>query len=146
MRPACSPRALRIGTESANCGWVVAGEAATLVDLPRSVKIVDFLSEARRIGGKPIRSVVLTHLEPGDAAIVAELPRHGVESIITTPAIRDRLVAGMGKGSTSIQVRRRAIGPAGRHPSPFGRRRHVEPGPPLFSSRSRVCYLPVLSS
>ena len=89
---------------SANCGWVVEGEAATLVDLPRGVKIVDFLSEARRIGGKPIRSVVLTHLEPGDAAIVAELPRHGVGSIITTPAIRDRLVAGMGKGSTSIQV------------------------------------------
>jgi type 1 glutamine amidotransferase/glyoxylase-like metal-dependent hydrolase (beta-lactamase superfamily II) len=89
---------------SANCGWVVEGEAATLVDLPRGIKIVDFLREARRIGGKPIRSVVLTHLEPGDAAIVAQLPRHGVGSIITTPAIRDRLVAGMGKGSTSIQV------------------------------------------
>ena len=89
---------------SANCGWVVDGEAATLVDLPRGVKIVDFLSEARRIGGKPIRSVVLTHLKAGDAAIVAELSRHGVGSMITTPAIRDRLVAGMGKGSASIQV------------------------------------------
>ncbi len=77
---------------SANCGWVVLGDRTVLIDLPRGVEPDRFLAEVERLSGKPPRTLVLTNVRDGDAAIVGRLFERGIEKLVTTPALAAALV------------------------------------------------------
>jgi type 1 glutamine amidotransferase len=79
---------------SANCGWAVGPRETMLVDLPRGVPAADYLREVTATTGKPARRLVLTRWQREDAALVASFLGQGVSEVLTTPAIRDRLLAG----------------------------------------------------
>jgi type 1 glutamine amidotransferase len=78
---------------SANCGWVVLGEETLLIDLPHGVPVPAFLAEAARLAGKPVRKLALTSLQPADVPAVEELVQNGITQVLTSPAIRDALLA-----------------------------------------------------
>ncbi len=82
---------------SANCGWADLGEKALLVDLPRGVNAEDYVAEVKSISGKTASKLALTHLLPGDEQIVEALLSRGVDEILTSTAIADRLKAALGK-------------------------------------------------
>ncbi|MEX2285986.1 MAG: ThuA domain-containing protein [Planctomycetaceae bacterium] len=77
---------------SANCGWVTLDEGNLLIDLPRGVEAADYVAEVRRITGKPVRRLALTSAQPGDLQLVRALHAQGVEEVIASPAIRDKLL------------------------------------------------------
>ncbi len=77
---------------SANCGWIALADRAVVVDLPRGVAAQRFLAEVARIAGKSPRTLVLTNLRAGDAQIVSQLMQHGIETLVTSPAIGAALV------------------------------------------------------
>ncbi|HUE14896.1 MAG TPA: ThuA domain-containing protein [Planctomycetaceae bacterium] len=78
---------------SANCGWVRLRESTLLVDLPHGLGVPEFLAEVERIAGKPVRKLALTHVRAEDERTIAALLNHGVNEIVTSPAIRDSLAA-----------------------------------------------------
>ncbi|MEX0677379.1 MAG: ThuA domain-containing protein [Pirellulales bacterium] len=77
---------------SANCGWIALADRVVVVDLPRGLAAERFLAEVARIAGKSPRTLVLTNLRAGDAQIVSQLMRHGIETLVTTAAIGSALV------------------------------------------------------
>jgi type 1 glutamine amidotransferase len=79
---------------SANCGWVALSDQTLLIDLPRGVEVAEFLQEVQRTAGKVASTLVLTHLQDGDAKIVASLIQQGIKHIVTSSPIRTALVAG----------------------------------------------------
>ncbi len=78
---------------SANCGWVRLRESTLLVDLPRGSGVPEFLAEVERIAGKPVRKLALTNVRAGDERVIEALLEHGVNEIVTSPAVRDSLSA-----------------------------------------------------
>ena len=107
---------------SANCGWVVLDGETLLVDLPRGRPVEAYLARVTDQGKRPARRLVLTHIwedsswgtssaydpvekrwyrspEPMGldpiAPLVGALVKGGVTEIITSPRIRERLLAGM---------------------------------------------------
>jgi hypothetical protein len=55
------------------------------------VGIKEYAAEVEKIAGKPVRRLALTHLQPGDEQPIAALVARGVEDIVTSIAIRERL-------------------------------------------------------
>jgi type 1 glutamine amidotransferase len=78
---------------SADYGWVAGKDETLLMDLPRGVALADYLAEVSRTTDRPARTLVLTHAEPGDAAVVRSLLGHGVRRVLTSPEVRRRLLA-----------------------------------------------------
>jgi type 1 glutamine amidotransferase len=76
-----------------NCGWVALGSETLLIDLPRGTPVPEYLDMVRGSAGKPARTLVLTHTQNGDAAILRELLDRGVSRIVTSPGARVRLLA-----------------------------------------------------
>jgi hypothetical protein len=72
---------------------VALKEETLLVDLPRGVPVRAFLDEVARLGGKPARKLVLTHLQAGDGTIVESLLEHGISQVLTSGEIRNGLLA-----------------------------------------------------
>jgi hypothetical protein len=87
---------------SANCGWVALGDHTLLVDLPRGVDLLPFLTEVARTTGRPARVLALTRLEEGDERIVQSLLDRGIRQILTSPAVRQRLLAGAVRVSPAV--------------------------------------------
>lgn len=77
---------------TANCGWVALANETLLVDLPHGVPIPGFLKEVAGAAGKPVGQLVLTNVQPGDAATVATLLDNGVKQVLTSPVLRDALL------------------------------------------------------
>ncbi len=91
----------------ANCGWVALGEETLLIDLPRGTPIPEFLALVAASTGKPARTLALTHVEDGDVSIVRSLLRQGIARVLTSPGIRDQLLAAPnGLDPTSVRVLR----------------------------------------
>jgi type 1 glutamine amidotransferase len=123
---------------SANCGWVAGKEETLLVDLPRGVPVAEFLAEVRAAAGKPVRELVLTRWQPGDAAAVASLLKAGVERVLTSPRVRDRLRA---EGPTLPPARVQAF-PARAAVSAGAEAAEVLPLDEVFADGGAALYLP----
>ena len=107
---------------SANCGWVELDGETLLIDLPRGRSVDAYLARVTSGGKSPARRLVLTHIwedpswgtssaydpvekrwyrsaEPMGldpiAPLVRALLKAGVTQIVTSPRIRERLLAGM---------------------------------------------------
>ena len=107
---------------SANCGWVELDGETLLIDLPRGRSVDAYLARVTSGGKRPARRLVLTHIwedpswgtssaydpvekrwyrsaEPMGldpiAPLVRALLKAGVTQIVTSPRIRERLLAGM---------------------------------------------------
>ena len=107
---------------SANCGWVELDGETLLVDLPRGRSVEAYLDRVTGKGKRPARRLVLTHIwedpswadysayDPAEkrwyrsaepmgldpvAPLVTALVKRGVTQIVTSPRIRERLLAGM---------------------------------------------------
>jgi type 1 glutamine amidotransferase len=78
---------------SANCGWVALAEETLLIDLPRGIPATEFLALVDSTTHKPARTVVLTHTQDGDNAILRSLVEKGVTRVLTSPETRTRLLA-----------------------------------------------------
>jgi type 1 glutamine amidotransferase len=78
---------------SANCGWVALGEETLLIDLPHGIPVLEFLSLVASSTGKPVRTLVLTHVREGDIPIVQSLLQQGITRVLTSPGIRTALLA-----------------------------------------------------
>ncbi len=78
---------------SSNCGWIALADETLLIDLPRGIPAQEFLAIVRLSTGKPARTLVLTHAEDGDGAILQTLFKEGITRVVTSPATRARLVA-----------------------------------------------------
>lgn len=72
----------------ANCGWVVTPQDALLIDLPKGMPAGDFLAEAEKLGGKPIRRFILTNPEDKDAAAIEALEKAGVRRVAEAAGVR----------------------------------------------------------
>ena len=79
---------------SANCGWVALGEETLLIDLPRGIPVPEFLAMVAATTGKPARTLVLTHVQAGDAAIVRALIERGITRVLTSPETRSPAARG----------------------------------------------------
>ena len=79
---------------SANCGWIALEDETLLVDLPRGVKIPEFLTEVNATTSKPVRTLVVTRFEKGDAELVAALIVRGLARVYASTKVRAALVAG----------------------------------------------------
>jgi type 1 glutamine amidotransferase len=79
---------------SANCGWADLGEETLLIDLPRGIPVAEFLALVGEAAGKPARTLVLTQIQDGDAAILKSLLEHGITRVLASPATCDRVRAG----------------------------------------------------
>jgi type 1 glutamine amidotransferase len=84
-------------SDSANCGWLTEQGETLLVDLPREVAIPAFIAEVTRVAGTPPRTLLLTHFESGDAAVVEALLNYGVTRVLSSAAICNRLRAASNK-------------------------------------------------
>jgi type 1 glutamine amidotransferase len=78
---------------SANCGWVALGAQTLLIDLPRGIPVPDFLKLVDKTTAKPARTLVLTRTEDGDWSILKSLRERGITRVVTSPAIRAKLLA-----------------------------------------------------
>ena len=78
---------------SANCGWVELEHETLLIDLPRGIKVSDFLAEVKSVSAPPPRTLVLTRFEAGDAEIVAAMIGRGLERVYATAKVQAALVA-----------------------------------------------------
>ncbi len=78
---------------STNCGCVAMEEETLLIDLPRGIPAPEFLKLIAATTGKPARTLVLTHAQDADWSIIRSLREQGVKRILTSPAIRARLLA-----------------------------------------------------
>ncbi len=63
---------------SANCGWVALSDQTMLIDLPHGVGIPEFLAEVEKTTGKPVRSLIRTHIDESDQESVDALVKRGV--------------------------------------------------------------------
>ena len=81
---------------SANCGWVALADETLLIDLPRGMPVAEFLKLVAATTGKPARTLVLTHNQDGDWPILRSLRERGVTRVVTSPAIRTKLLAAPG--------------------------------------------------
>ncbi len=77
----------------ANCGWVSMGQSTLMIDLPRGLPVPEYLDRVRTSTGKPIRTLVLTHFQDGDPAILRAMLERGITRIIASQGTRDRLIA-----------------------------------------------------
>ena len=108
---------------NSNCGWIALGDHTLLVDLPRGTPVPEFLSHVSKVTGKPAKRLVLTHLRedpdwairtlyapekgwydsgrlhPPDAVvpIIEALVAGGVNEILASPKIHDRLTSSKGR-------------------------------------------------
>ena len=64
-----------------------------LIDLPRGMPVPDFLALVAATTGKPARTLVLTNIQDGDITIIQSLIEKGVTRVLTSPAMRTRLLA-----------------------------------------------------
>ena len=78
---------------SANCGWVALGGETLLIDLPRGIPAAEFLALVAATTGKPVRTLALTNIQDGDNTILHSLIEKGVTRILTSAAMRTRLLA-----------------------------------------------------
>jgi type 1 glutamine amidotransferase len=78
---------------SANCGWVRLAESTLLIDVPHGVDVPAYLAEVERLSGRPARRLALTNLRTDDRETLEALCSHGIAEIVTSPVIRDRLLA-----------------------------------------------------
>ena len=79
--------------KNANCGWILLSNGCMLVDLPRGLEPEVFLKEVEKISGTMPNILVLTRFQTGDENIVKSLLELGVETVLTTGAVRDLLIA-----------------------------------------------------
>ena len=108
---------------NSNCGWVALGDHTLLVDLPRGTPVPEFLAHVSKATGKPAKRLVLTHLHedpawairtlyapekgwydsgrlhPPDAVVplIEALVAGGVNEILASPKIHDRLTSSTGR-------------------------------------------------
>ena len=78
---------------SANCGWIALGGETLLIDLPRGMPVTEFLALVAATTGKPARTLALTNIQNGDNTIIRSLLEKGVARVLTSPAMRARLLA-----------------------------------------------------
>lgn len=78
---------------SANCGWVRLAESTLLVDVPHGVDVAAYLAEVERLSGRPVRKLALTVLRTEDRETLEALCAKGIGEIVTSPAIRERLLS-----------------------------------------------------
>jgi type 1 glutamine amidotransferase len=81
---------------STNCGWVAMMDETLLIDVPRGIPAKEFLKLIADTTGKPARTLVLTQAQDSDWSIIRSLCEEGVNRILTSPAIRARLLAAPG--------------------------------------------------
>jgi type 1 glutamine amidotransferase len=95
---------------SSNCGWVALGTETMLIDVPRATSAQEFIKLVVATTGKSARTLVLTHAEDGDWPILKSLREVGVTRVITSPAIRTKLLAAHDAldGSTITELAERA--------------------------------------
>jgi type 1 glutamine amidotransferase len=86
---------------SANCGWVALAGETLLIDLPRGIPVPDFLALVATTSTKPVRTLVLTNIQDGDATIIQSLIEKGITRVLTSPATRTRLLAASGVADAS---------------------------------------------
>jgi type 1 glutamine amidotransferase len=86
---------------SANCGWVALAGETVLVDLPRGIHVPEFLAEVASTTGKPVRTLVLTNIQDGDTKIIQSLIEKGITRVLTSSAMRTRLLADAGVADAS---------------------------------------------
>ena len=79
--------------KSANCGWVAISDRAVLIDLPPAELLTQLLSKVADTTGKPPRTLVLTRFDKADAPVVESLVRQSITTVVTSPHIRNRLLA-----------------------------------------------------
>ncbi len=79
--------------KSANCGWVAISDRAVLIDLPPAELLTQLLSKVADTTGKPPRTLVLTRFDKADAPVVESLFRQSITTVVTSPHIRNRLLA-----------------------------------------------------
>jgi len=89
---------------SANCGWTTLGDGTLLIDLPRGAPLEELLAEVEKISGRPVRKLALTRFQPGDEEAIASLVSRGVNEIVTSGSVRERLNAAW-KGASPPPVR-----------------------------------------
>lgn len=82
---------------SANCGWVALDRETLLVDLPRGIGVPEFLATVEKATGKSARTLVLTHVQIGDAELVRALIDRGIHRVVASPATLALLRAEGGK-------------------------------------------------
>ena len=86
---------------SANCGWLALANETMLFDLPRGIPAPAYLALVAVTTGKPVRTLVLTNIQDGDTTIVQSLIEKGITRVLTSPAMRTRLVGAAGIGYAS---------------------------------------------
>jgi hypothetical protein len=91
---------------SANCGWIALKDQSLLVDLPRGIAVPDFLSLVLATTGKPARTLMLTHAQNGDAAVVQSLVEKGITRVLASPETRASLLAASKGTGNSLIVER----------------------------------------
>jgi type 1 glutamine amidotransferase len=87
---------------SANCGWITLGDQTLLVDLPLGIAVPEFLDLVATSEGKTVHTLVLTHAQDSDIPILRSLLAHGITQILTSPAVRARILAAAGAPEPSI--------------------------------------------
>ncbi len=78
---------------SANCGWVALEDETLLIDLPRGIAVPKFLELVAATTGKPARTLVLTRSGDADWPILVALRERGISRVMTSPAVRTKLLA-----------------------------------------------------
>lgn len=72
----------------ANCGWVATASDALLIDLPKGMPVPEFLAEAGKLAGKPVKRFILTNPEDKDTAAIAALQEAGVKRVSEAAGVR----------------------------------------------------------
>ncbi len=100
---------------STNCGWVALENETILIDLPRGIAVPEFLKLVAATTGKPAKTLLLTFSQDGDWPIVKSLREQGITRVVTSPAIRTKLLAAPGaldSGALQAMSDRIAMGDA----------------------------------
>ncbi|MBI4601599.1 MAG: ThuA domain-containing protein [Planctomycetes bacterium] len=73
---------------SANAGWIALGDQVILVGAPGEEALGRSLAAVEVTVGKPVRTVVLTHVREGEAAAARALLRRGIEVVVQREAAK----------------------------------------------------------
>ena len=89
---------------SRNCGWVALEDETVLIDLPQGIAVPDFLKLVAATTGKPARTLVLTRSDDAFWPILAALRERGIGRVLTSPAVRIKLLAAPDAGDPEALV------------------------------------------
>ena len=73
-----------------------AANETMLIDLPRGIAVPEFLKLVAATTGKPAKTLLLTFYQDGDWVIVKSVREWGITRVVTSPAIRTKLLAAPG--------------------------------------------------